>query len=252
MAGKYGFNGIRVYLHADYYTRLTACVARAKHNDGFDCKKSDDCYSAIVGKQKSFAVDHATCLGESASSLSIDKDTRLTKLSPTQLDVLELVALRRTSKEIARQLNISPVTVDQRIKRIQHLIGANSRSEAARYFLAAQAGNADLSQLIYDKTIYQSSGLAEPAPGGQLKASLGERNPAGGGETYLRQSQAMFNTSPNDWSSLRPLSSVLEAVSRREKISVGAKTLIVISIMIVTIITFALLVTLAEGLSRII
>ena len=201
-------------------------------------------------KSKSSSLDDFSAQGLNSFPAEIDVAARLAKLSPTQMAVLELVALQRTSKEIARQLNISPVTVDQRIKRIQHLIGASSRSQAARCLLAAKGNGVDVSRPLYGKTIYESSGLAEGRPGDKLRASLGEWNPAGGGETKLKQSQAIYDRSANAWLTLRPLSSVLEAVNRREKSSLVAKMIIIMAIMIATIIAFALLVTLAEGLSR--
>ncbi|MFA9200240.1 MAG: LuxR C-terminal-related transcriptional regulator [Cypionkella sp.] len=57
-------------------------------------------------------------------------------LSARQREVLELVSRGRTSKEIARQLAISPSTVDNHIKAAIDKLGARNRHEAARLLRA--------------------------------------------------------------------------------------------------------------------
>jgi hypothetical protein len=48
--------------------------------------------------------------------------------------VLDLLIEHKTSKEIARELGISPHTVDQRIQFAKEKLGANSRSEVAQLY----------------------------------------------------------------------------------------------------------------------
>ena len=62
---------------------------------------------------------------------------RLVALSKGQLQVLALVAQYKSSKEIARTLGISPNTVDQRLKRVQLILGVSGRFEAARLYAAS-------------------------------------------------------------------------------------------------------------------
>ena len=57
---------------------------------------------------------------------------RVGKLTAGQLDCLRLVAEHLSSKEIAAQLDISPHTVDQRIRRALQVLGVDRRSQAAR------------------------------------------------------------------------------------------------------------------------
>ena len=57
---------------------------------------------------------------------------RVAKLTAGQLDCLRLVAQHLSSKEIAVRLNISPHTVDQRIRQALHTLGVSRRSQAAR------------------------------------------------------------------------------------------------------------------------
>lgn len=60
---------------------------------------------------------------------SADKIARLTR---GQRDCLRLVAQHLSSKEIAAELNISPHTVDQRIRQALHILGVERRTQAAR------------------------------------------------------------------------------------------------------------------------
>ena len=55
----------------------------------------------------------------------------LAGLTEKQREVLDLLIEHKTSKEIARQLGISPHTVDQRIQFAKEKLGASSRSEVA-------------------------------------------------------------------------------------------------------------------------
>jgi DNA-binding CsgD family transcriptional regulator len=60
-------------------------------------------------------------------------------LSSGQLDCLRLVNEHLSSKEIATELDISPHTVDQRIRGALHILGVERRSQAAR-IVAQHAG----------------------------------------------------------------------------------------------------------------
>jgi DNA-binding CsgD family transcriptional regulator len=55
----------------------------------------------------------------------------LDALTVKQREVLDLLIQHKTSKEIARELGISPHTVDQRVQSAKERLGAESRSEAA-------------------------------------------------------------------------------------------------------------------------
>src|SRR6187455_753788 len=55
----------------------------------------------------------------------------LAGLTTKQREVLDLLIEHKTSKQIARQLGISPHTVDQRIFFAKEKLGAGSRSEVA-------------------------------------------------------------------------------------------------------------------------
>ncbi|MFL6859953.1 MAG: response regulator transcription factor [Sphingomicrobium sp.] len=74
-----------------------------------------------------------------AGSSGEDVTVRVARLSAGQLDCLRLVNEHLSSKEIAAELDISPHTVDQRIRGALHVLGVERRSQAAR-IVAQHAG----------------------------------------------------------------------------------------------------------------
>ena len=89
----------------------------------------------------------------------------LAGLTAKQREVLDLLIEHKTSKEIARELGISPHTVDQRIQFAKEKLGASSRSEVAQLYrqLVEICG-----QLTYeDSGIAASAAVADKAPGTQ-------------------------------------------------------------------------------------
>lgn len=55
-------------------------------------------------------------------------------LTQKQRDVLDLVIEHKSSKEIARALQISPYTVDQRVAAVRQKLKLSSRAELARFY----------------------------------------------------------------------------------------------------------------------
>jgi len=83
----------------------------------------------------------------------------LDRLNDGQRDCLRLVLAHLNSKEIARELGVSPHTVDQRLRIAMRILGAQSRFEAARIFARLDQENS------YQPLIYQSQPLAsDPEP----------------------------------------------------------------------------------------
>jgi len=70
------------------------------------------------------------------------------RLNGGQRACLRLVLAHLTSKEIARELGVSPHTVDQRLRTAMRILNAHSRFEAARIF-AALDGEQPYQSLIY-------------------------------------------------------------------------------------------------------
>lgn len=89
----------------------------------------------------------------------------LAGLTAKQREVLDLLIEHKTSKEIARELGISPHTVDQRIQFAKEKLGASSRNEVALLYrrLVEICG-----QLTYeDSGIAVSPDVADNGPGTQ-------------------------------------------------------------------------------------
>ena len=89
------------------------------------------------------------------------------KLSPKLREVLRLTFLRKSSKEIGRELGIAPRSVDQRLDAARIILGASTRFEAAR---------------IYYDLVCASEGLtSDPF----LLGEGGSQQRSGGGEQSL-------------------------------------------------------------------
>ena len=93
-----------------------------------------------------------------------DMVARVQRLSVGQLDCLRLVNEHLSSKEIATELDISPHTVDQRIRGALHILGVERRSQAAR--VVAQYGGE------YQRLIHQPSHIEQLALSGQPEAAV--------------------------------------------------------------------------------
>ena len=81
-------------------------------------------------------------------------------LTDKQREVLDLLLEHKTSKEIARDLRISPHTVDQRIQFAKDKLGARTRSEAAVAYRRLLE--------TYEGTTYEDSGIALAVSGADV------------------------------------------------------------------------------------
>jgi DNA-binding CsgD family transcriptional regulator len=72
--------------------------------------------------------------------------TMVAQLTEKQRACMQLVVMRKSSKEIARELGIAKPTVDQRIVSARQILGARDRNEAALIFLRGSE--------IYDRITY--------------------------------------------------------------------------------------------------
>src|SRR5690606_11226820 len=111
----------------------------------------------------------------------------LAGLTPKQREVLDLLIEHKTSKEIGRELGISPHTVDQRIQFAKEKLGASSRSEVAQLYrrLVEICG-----QLTYeDSGIAAAAAEADNAARAQAGAALLPPRPGGASPGPPRQAQ---------------------------------------------------------------
>ena len=79
----------------------------------------------------------------------------LGELTAKQREVMDLLIQHQTSKEIARQLGISPHTVDQRVQFARDKLGVRSRGEAAAVYRRLVE--------TYEQPTYENSYIAELA-----------------------------------------------------------------------------------------
>jgi DNA-binding CsgD family transcriptional regulator len=89
------------------------------------------------------------------------------RLNDGQRDCLRLVLAHLTSKEIARELGVSPHTVDQRLRTAMRILNAQSRFEAARIYAALDQEQA-YQPLIYQLPLVEwghKNGNQEPSSG---------------------------------------------------------------------------------------
>lgn len=107
-------------------------------------------------------------------------DSQYSKLNDGQRQCLRLVLAHLNSKEISRELGVSPHTVDQRLRQAMRSLGASSRFEAARKFAEYEGGE------TYQPLIYQSSDVEKISNSKTVGLSDGrdELDPNGEGE-YL-------------------------------------------------------------------
>ena len=119
---------------------------------------------------------------------------RVARLSPGQLDCLRLVDRHLSSKEIAAELNISPHTVDQRIRQALAILGVERRTQAAR--LVAQHSGP------YQRLIHQSPHIHGAPQSGHPEAAVSQQirhadraGEAGGAGFLTEQRPASFRSS---------------------------------------------------------
>ncbi len=114
-------------------------------------------------------------MNETAHSTEGAIRARISRLSAGQLDCLRLVEQHLSSKEIATELQISPHTVDQRIRQALHTLGVARRTQAAR--LVAQY-NGPYQRLIHQTPHIEA--LGEPShPDGAASNQIRHADRAG-------------------------------------------------------------------------
>ena len=166
---------------------------------------------------------------------------RVAKLTPGQFDCLLLVDQHLSSKEIAAELNISPHTVDQRIRQALSTLGVERRTQAAR--IVAQVKGP------YQRLIHQSpyipageqTGHSEAAVGTQIRHA--DRAGAIGEAGFLTEQRPA-----SSWSSLQ-----LPFATRsnpRNEMSVGQRLFWIVGIAIGAAFSAGMYLAGLESLSR--
>ena len=120
---------------------------------------------------------------------------RVDKLTEGQRAVLRRVNRHMQTKEIARELAISPDGVNQRVKAAMRILGVNSRRDAARMLADAEA------PAPYPPQVYPPRDIAfEDHPATFAPSTESGREQASGMVGAMREEQAAFQVAPQ----LRP------------------------------------------------
>lgn len=102
-----------------------------------DLELARDCDTRpALGHPMNEQLDLAEAEQRSAAPLQVSAEDRalLAKLSPKQREALKLVLLGKTSKDMARELGVSPSALDQRLDSARRILGVSDRAKAARKF----------------------------------------------------------------------------------------------------------------------
>lgn len=89
-----------------------------------------------------------------------DREQFLRLLSAAQVETMRLVYEQQNSKQIARVMNVSPHTVDERVRKVLKKLEVSSRAEAAK--LLADSGV--FVRVTPYQTAYQSHGIGKEPP----------------------------------------------------------------------------------------
>jgi DNA-binding CsgD family transcriptional regulator len=100
-----------------------------------------------------------------------DRD-KVARLTSKQYECMRLVVLRKSSKEIARELGIAKPTVDQRIANARQTLGARNRDEAAIIF---SRGTSEYDRVIYDTACVSQSDLSWKERDQETRPNIGLR-----------------------------------------------------------------------------
>ena len=123
-----------------------------------------------------------------------DMVARVARLSAGQLDCLRLVNEHLNSKEIAAELDISPHTVDQRIRGALHVLGVERRSQAAR-IVAHHSG--PYQRLIHQSPYIEASDLSgHPEAAVRTQIRHADRAGEAGGAGFRTEQRPVFSGPP--------------------------------------------------------
>lgn len=180
---------------------------------------------------------------------------RLAKLTDGQRECLRRVYRHMSSKDIARELDISPHTVDARLRAAIHTLGVANRTEAALQLAALEAGAA------YQSPVYQSPYVAAPAASAMLDPDNDTgghpdeerafyRQPDEAPQRRVAEAVAAFDRSaPAVWPD-RGHPSPVRAWGGRNDLSVGARIGVTLAIAIGSALAFGAVLSGLESLAR--
>lgn len=154
-----------------------------------------------------------------------------------------MVADMRSSKEIGRQLDLSPYAVDKRIERAIATLSVSSRTEAARLLSQSEAG--------YEPFVCETSDLPPSSNISDSRASADEWSPAAGnGRRYLQDHQQFEYDYPIPAQQRSTLLSALLGIGPSLELNLRMKMVIVFSCIVLFTVTTILMGVVIEYVSR--
>jgi DNA-binding CsgD family transcriptional regulator len=170
---------------------------------------------------------------------------RLARLTEGQRICLRMVIMHMSSKDIARELNISPHTVDQRLKTAIQILGVDSRVEAARLLARAEGGEA------YQPLVYQPPDIAGGGPAVPLHVLVDHGGAEGRSGFAMREDQAGFDLAFQPSRSRMALPLPLQG-AKPDDLAPWHRLAWAVAITIGAALTFGVFVAGVEGLSRLV
>ncbi len=144
----------------------------------------------------------------------------LALLTDGQRDCLRLVYNHMTSKDIARILNVSPHTVDMRLRTAMRTLNVTNRIEAARLLVQEESGGITTPD-AYQPLIYQASELADP-PAAATMTSPGSNDGSDGESLFNRSDNPVVDPPVNGPPRLADASVLSETMSWTKATDVGS------------------------------
>jgi len=126
------------------------------------------------------------------------------RLTERQADCVARVARGLSSKEIARELGISPSTVDNHVASAMHQYGFSTRAAVARWYME-QVNDASPTPLLDNETLLIANTVSKPN-------KVFAMPPLGGGANTLTLKQRFFSVSQVVIVSIMVASSVITFV----------------------------------------
>ncbi|WP_428630258.1 response regulator transcription factor [Sphingopyxis sp.] len=177
------------------------------------------------------------------------KKSGIDALSVGEIDCLDLVADGLGSKDIARRLDISPHTVDARLKSACAKLGTKSRFHAASMLRDAGRPASDVTVTsAHANLVYEDRKLPQSALPPDKRSSAGE----GDGPDGLRSSQGLdreARASRKGKSWLEPSHPIAKYFGGENKLSIGQRLLTILAIGIGAAIAVGILANALVGIS---
>jgi DNA-binding CsgD family transcriptional regulator len=174
-------------------------------------------------------------------------------LTAGQKACLRLVMQHFSSKEIARELGISPHTVDMRIKRANAALGLCTRFESARALASCEQPSEMLAGdcHAYQPLVYQRPDVSETETSPTQGWPTGRRNPPDGKmRKTLNETLGSFVSQASEHGKSRFFGLGSGKVEQSNDLGLQARALAMLAIVIGCVLVFSIFVSVLEGLSR--